>query len=351
MDESRISLARKADLRPSPLSTTLTHDLLTIHSSFHLNYLPEMIATFRGLLSGRGEEGMGLEEFEIEAEVVERVKFDGRLAQKDPRVVLTEAANRLAYQSNNLYFPQGSSLITKQSLDTFHAQTIARSQSHQPCSFILSVNDSKLIDRKELVDQIAACGIAVIKDNVVSDTGNQFNGGRELRIETQGQAVDFLLAFHIPSGGFIQSQSQAPLLIESLLKKLFPSAKASVTSDTSILTINFSFDPSQSAGEIKDALKRAVEQIRAVPDLVKDEELVWAQERARFNQALALDSRDTRLLLNSHHFALTGSLNTTTNILDLSQFRASLKACLQGAKPVFIGRGNYKKLTFYNEMF
>lgn len=293
---------------------------------------------------------MGLGEFEVEQDVMEGVKLDGKIAYEDVRVVLTEAANRVAFNANNLYFPHGSQLINVQSLDTFHAQTINRAATSYPCSFVLSVNDSKLIDKKQLIEHVTANDFTV-SDSVNSAVSNSHPLNHELRIETLGDSVDFLLAFPVPNGGFTQSASEVPLLIESLLKKSFPSVQCSVTSDTSLVTLHFTFSPDVKVEEIRDELRRVIESIKAIPNSVKDEDLIRAQERAKFTQALALDSRSTRLLLNSQHFALTGKLLSSNSSMDLNQFKAALKECLQESQPVLIGRGNYKKLPYYQQLF
>ena len=74
---------QKADLRPSPLSATLSPDLLTLQSSFHVNYLPDILRTFKGLLEA-GE----IEEFEVENTIKPAVQLDGQLARENSRLIL-----------------------------------------------------------------------------------------------------------------------------------------------------------------------------------------------------------------------------------------------------------------------
>lgn len=357
-------MARKADLRPSPISSTLSSDLLTISASFHVNYLPDILNTFKGLFSGRTE-GLGLNEFDVESVIKPAVVLDGQLAyEQDSRLSLIEAANRTAFRRNNLYFPSSSftNLITPESLDIFHQQTGQRASNKQEYSLLLSVNDSKVIERSQLLDLINNAGIPITEEGVkkMEDSNNAssfFNEGKEFRIESnESNSNEFLLNFPIKFGGFIQKNSQVSSIFESLLKKRFPSAFVSVTSDTSLLSVYFKFQADLSAGEIKNQLKGSFKELRSLPDSVKDEDLTWAKERSKFNQSLSIDSRQNRLLTFAHNFAFTGKLpelNGSTGTADVGneELRSFLKESIQESKPILVCKGNYKKLPYYNELF
>ena len=350
-------MARKADLRPSPISSTLSSDLLTISANFHVNYLPDILSTFKGLFTGRID-GLGLKEFDVENVIKPGVVLDGQLAyEQDSRLSLIEAANRTAFRRNNLYFPQnGSASITPESLDTFHQQTIERAGNKKGYSLLLSVNDYKVIERSELIDSINNIGIPIMEEvvkNTITETTFNFNEGKEFRIELNDSNFnEFLLNFPIKFGGFIQKNYQTSSIFDSLLKKRFPSAFVSVTSDTSLMSIYFKFSFDQSASDIKKQLEESIKELRSLPDLVKDEDFTWAKERSKFNQSLSIDSRQNRLLTFSHHFALTGKLPEISSHEDFSneELRALLKESIQGTKPVLISKGNYKKLPYYNEL-
>lgn len=340
-------MARKADLRPSPLSATLSPDLLTLQSSFHVNYLPDILRTFKGLLEA-GE----IEEFEVENTIKPAVQLDGQLARENSRLILLEAARRAAFKSNNLYFSTAESLtpINSESLSTFHQQTLERAS--QQYSLLLSVNDSKLISMKDLSDTVSSCGIPI--QSTPGITSNQLINSSESRginLESNySKFNEFMLAFPVPEGGFNQKNSEMTLILESLLKRTFPSTEASVTSDTSLITIYFKFDSKMPAAEIKSKMQEVVKELTAFPQKVKDEDITRAQERAKFNQALAIDSRDNRLLLFAHRFAFTGNVQNRFVPVKAEELRESLKQIL-GSKPILVGRGNYKKLINYSELF
>lgn len=348
-------MARKADLRPSPISSTLSPDLLTLTASFHVNYLPDILSTFKGLFAGRIE-GLGLNEFEVENVIKPAVVLDGQLAyEQDPRLSLIEAANRTAFRQNNLYFPSnGSGSITPESLDAFHQQTIERAGSGRGYSLLLSVNDSKVIEKPELLEVLKSTGIPVTEATGSVENSAVFNQGKEFRIElNESNSTEFLLNFPVNFGGFLQKNSSATLILESLLKKRFPSLFVSVASDTSLLSIYYKFAADQSGDEIKKQLKELIKELRSLPDLVKDEDITWAIERSRFNQSLSIDSRQNRLLTFAHHFAFTGRLPEKDNFAAVGneEIRALLKESLQGTQPVLVSKGNYKKLPYYSELF
>lgn len=315
-----------------------------------------MLNTFREFFAGRSE-GLGLKEYDVEDVIKPAVVLDGQLAyEQDPRLALIEAANRTAFRRNNLYFPCStmSATITPESLDTFHEQTAQRALKQQEYSLLLSVNDSKVIERSELLDVISNAGIPILEGSIKkSDNENFFfNEGKEIRIESNNSnSTEFLLNFPIRFGGFAQKYSHVSSIFESLLKKRFPTASVSVTSDTSLLSIYFKFQADQSASEIKNQLKESVKELRSLPDSVKDEDLTWAKERSKFNQSLSIDSRQNRILTFAHHFAFTGKLPESTRDISNEELRGMLKESIQGSKPVLVSKGNYKKMPYYNELF
>lgn len=348
-------MARKADLRPSPITSTLSSDLLTLTSSFHVNYLPDILATFKGLFSDKRSTGLGLQEFDIESVIKPALSLDGQLAyEKDSRLSLIEAANRVAFRRNNLYFPSPVE-ISPESLETFHQQTLERSTNGLGYSFLLSVNDSKVIGKSEFQDVIKSTGIPLKSEISSSEESSfSFNEGKEFRIETinPNSSNDFLLTFPVKSGGFNQNNSIISSIFDALLQKHFPTGFVSVTSDTALIGIHKSFPCDQSASEIKVKLQELIKEITALPDMVKDEELTWAKERSRFNTSLAMDSRQNRLLTFAHRFALTGKLPHHDEVkISNEELRSLLKESLKDIKPVLISKGNYKKLPFYSELF
>lgn len=348
-------MARKADLRPSPISSILTSDLLTFRADFHINYLPEIISTFSNLFSSRS--ALEIEEFDLENLVKPAVQLDGQIASEDSRVLLLEAARRAAFRANNLYFPDRSDLamVTGENLNQFHLETLERSANNGQFSFLLSVNDAKLINSEQLSSLIKSCGIETAA--AASSSSNPlnsavFNEGKSVRIElNDAKCNEFMFAFNIPSGGFSQKDHMLTFIIESLLKKKFPSAMASVTADTSLLTLHFKFDAKESSSKIRGKLEEIVKELRSIPETLKEEELTWAQERAKFNRSLAIETRDTRLLTFAHHLAFSAPLPTNLTSLDNAQVRNVIKKVFQGSKPVLVGRGNYKKIPQYEELF
>lgn len=347
-------MARKADLRPSPLSATLSPDLLTLQASFHVNYLPDILSTFRGLL-----DGAEVEEFEVEKTVKPAVLLDGQLARQNSRVILLEAARRAAFKSNNLYFSSLKSLtpVNSEALKTFHHETLERASiKNQQYSLLLSVNDRKLIDLKEFSEVVSSCDIKInstagVESNKLINTLES----RGINLESDySEWNEFLLAFPIPEGGFNQNNSEVTSILESLLKRVFPSTEATVTSDTSLLSLYFKFDSLLPAQEIKGKLQTIIKELSEFPQKIKDEDITWAKERSKFNQALALDSRDNRLLLFAHRFAFTGRLLPSTISASPAAKPEELKEILKSlmkSGPIVIGRGNYKKLFNYNELF
>lgn len=349
--ESKISLARKADLRPSPLSATLSPDLLTLQSSFHVNYLPEILRTFKGLL-----DGAEVDDFEVETVVKPAVQLDGQLATLDSRVILLEAARRAAFKSNNLYFSSMKSLtpVRSESLKTFHQQTLERALvKNQQYSLLLSVNDTKLIDLKEFSETVSSCDIQInSKPGASSNQLINSSEPRGINLESDySEWNEFLLAFPVPEGGFNQKNSEITLILESLLKRAFPSTEASVTSDSALLSIYFKFDSLLSAQEIKTKMQTIIGELAAFPQKVKDEDVTWAKERSRFNKALAIDSRDNRLLLFAHRFAFTGDWEAPASSRKTAEEFKEILTSLMESKPIVIGRGNYKKLFNYSELF
>lgn len=348
-------MARKADLRPSPITSTLSSDLLTLTSSFHVNYLPDILSTFKGLFSDKSNTGLGLKEFDIESVIKPAVLLDGQLAhEQDSRLSLIEAANRVAFRRNNLYFPSPVE-ITPESLETFHQQTLERTRNGSGYSLLLSVNDSKVIGASEFQDVIKSTGMP-LKTSLSSDEESSvnFNEGKEFRIETinPNSSNDFLLTFPVKLGGFNQKNSIVSSIFDALLKKHFPTCFVSITSDTALLGIHQRFPCDRSASEIKAKLQELIKAITSLPDMVKDEELTWAKERSRFNRSMAIDSRHNRLLTFAHRFAFTGKLPDQQEVnFNNEELRSLLKESLQGVKPVLISKGNYKKLPFYSELF
>ena len=339
----------------------MTRDLLTLRANFHINYLPDLLATFKGIFIGRGDGSLGLGEFDVESVVKPAVELDGLLALEDSRTVLLEAAHRAAFHSNNLYFPNLSNLITPESLDSFHKQTMERARNNQQYSLLLSVNNKELMDSNQFLDVISSCDIPIETGNNPNDPTNPNNTNNTNYYEGQGvrmeldncKSAEFLLAIPVKSGGFNQKNYFTTLILESLIKRSSPTTMATVTSDTSLLTIHFQFKDDQSAAEIKKQMELAVKEIREIPGKVKDEELEWSIGRARFNRAVSIDSRDSRLLTFAHHFAFSGSTGPTvkSETADNSALRDVLKDSLLNVKPTLISRGNYKKLVYYNELF
>ena len=299
-------------------------------------------------------EGAEVDEFDVDNTIKPAVQLDGQLAIENSRVILLEAARRAAFKSNNLYFTTSKSLtpINSEALKTFHQHTIERAVAlNQQYSLLLSVNDTKLINLKEYSEVVSSCDIPIHSiPGVITNQSINVPEARGFNLESDySQWNEFLIAFPVIGGGFNQKNSEMTSVLESLLKRVFPSTEASVTCDTSILSLYFKFDSHLPADEIKSKMETIVKELAAFPEKVKDEDITWAQERTRFNQALAIDSRDNRLLLFAHRFAFSGNL-TKVPATKIEEVNESLKSVL-GKKPILIGRGNYKKLIDYNELF
>lgn len=300
----------------------------------------------------------GVEDWDVEDRIKGAVLLDGQLGHGDSRVILLEAARRAAFKANNLYFSSPNSLspINSDSIKSFHQNTINRiSEKNQQFSLLLSVNNSKLIGLNEFKDVLKECNFSINSETPVNDDQSikPINQSNFINLEMDhSRWNEYLLAFPIPEGGFNQKNSQLSLILESILKKSFPSTEASVTSDTSILTIYFKFDSKTSSNEIKSKMQNIVKELKDLCTSVKDENITWAHERSKFNQALANDSRSNRLLLFSHHFAFTGHLpNHPENPPSMESVKEALKNLIIEGNPILIGRGNWKKLINYKELF
>ena len=246
-------------------------------------------------------------------------------------------------------------------------QTFERSVQGQGYSFLLSVNDIKMIDQTQLNEVIQSNEIDIINteqekeekkgiDNDTCDANigfHKFREGESVKLNSTGSNTEFLIGFNVPFGGFNEKDYFLTFVLESILKRTFPNTMASVTSDTSLLHLHFKFDRNVPFSEIKGKLEEAVEKLRSIPEKLKDEDLIWAQSRAKLNQALAIESRDNRLLSFAHQFAFSGQLPRTnlTTVVDNIHLRNVIKKVFQGSKPVLVGRGNYKKMIDYNDLF
>jgi hypothetical protein len=340
-------LARKADLRPSPLSTHLSHDLLTIKSEFHVNFLPEMLETFRGLFAAK--ESLGIGEFEVETVVKPAIRLDGQLAYQDSIVELLEAARITSFPSaNRLHFPNP---ITQENftktLHTFHHETLQRAgTSHQQnYTLLLSVNDQTVLDANKFEKCVKDSGFPLVeaKNDLVSPQEEEpletIRYGQGVRIENGNLSAEYLLAYPIKNAGFAQSKNHhIAAVLEALVKKQFPSTCLSSTADSALLSIHF---------ESSEKLKEALQVLKNLQ--INDEAINWAIQRAKFNQIFANDSRDARLINSAHQFAFSASLQLPE--ISLQQVKNSFQNTFKTIKPNLIARGNYKKMLYYDDLF
>lgn len=218
-------------------------------------------------------------------------------------------------------------------------------------SFLISVNDSKLLNSNEFIETVKSCEIPIIKgvdEQEFSDSSIYFGGNCE-RIESFSGGNEFLISFPINLGGFNQQNSWNSLIFEALLKKSFPSVISSVTSNTSLLSIHLN-NCESNYSQNKNILKGVFEKLKLISERVSDEELLWAQNRAKFNHSISIDSRENRLLTFAHHFAFSGNLNFPSSVdVSLKKLRASLNDTLN-SKPTLVARGNPNQLIYYEDL-
>lgn len=330
---------------------------MTLHSSFHINYLPEIVSTFKSLFPG--QEKLGFGEFEVENEIKPGVLLDAQLASQNSQLNLLETARKVAFRTNGLYFSdlKNYSGLSSESLDQFHQQTLQRAREGQQFSFLLSVNNSNLIDKNTFDEVIKSCDIPLRQESGVdfingAEEEFKFHGGQGVMIENASAEFEqVLLAFPIHHGGFAQSNAAIPSILEALLKRSIPQNTTAIsTSDTSLLGVYYKISSSERSA--REYLEKAIMQLRSLPDKATDADLSWAIQRAQINSTLALDSREARLLAFSQRFAFTGQINNPNPSQEsVDKVRQALKDTFKSSKPIMVACGNHKKLPFYNELF
>ena len=322
--------------------------------------------------------GNGINEFDLNGEIKEKIELDGNIGisssndnsdisssgssdcntnytnyKRNHKTILLQTAHQLAFHfPNRLYFPT-SPPVTLKDLDNFHQQTLERAAATRRTnfSFIISVNDSKLLDSKEFIETVQSCDIPIVKGADEQEFSNslEYFGGNCERIESFSGGNEFLISFPIILGGFNQQNYWNSLIFEALLKKSFPSVISSVTSNTSLLSIHLN-NCESNFSQNKNILKGVLEKLKLISERVSDEELLWAQNRAKFNHLISIDSRESRLLTFAHHFAFSGNFHFPQSVASLTELRASLNETLN-SKPTLVARGNPKKLIYYEDLF
>lgn len=356
-----MALARKADLRPSPLAVSLSRDWLCIHAQFHINYLPDMLATFRGLVSGRPS--LDLAEFDLQGPVLAGARLDSSLAHADPATVLDDAAHLLAFRANRLYIPVhggAETVVSSALLARFHRQTLDRPRGH---GLVLSVNDAAALSPEQFMQQAqqAAFPVATTWDKEAPGADCAYFGG-ETRIDhhaSDGNCV--LVALPVQGGGYATSDYSAVLVLEALLRRLTRhptlTVYASVTAHTALLGLRFAFPP-QTADRatmtaiLKDSLARL---LALVPADITEADLAAAKTRAVYDYAASIDSRTGRLLTFAHQHAATGVVRSTAQLAEqiaaLSRDRVcDMLATTLAAKPTVVARGNLKQIPHMDEL-
>jgi hypothetical protein len=339
-------LARKADLRPSPLEITQNRDLLCLSAHFHINYLPDLMETFVQLLPGRAE--LEIEDALLQGPVREAALLDASLAKDDVRVELAEAAWMSARRANHLY-AQETAHVSPAQVAAFHLGVLGRKGGF---SLLLGSNESSIISGEQLRQVLKSAagleGAGKWALKIPDSTGAAYFGG-EVRIEDaspQG-SNHALLAFSLPKSGISEANFPANWILQSILAVTHQETRSvysSLSADASLHGVYFEAP----GAELKPQISAFLDSLKKF----KLDEVAFevVKQRAFSNYAHSLDSRRGRLLSFANQFALRGAVLAEAEMKEAldgvkaEQFADLLMEALK--KPTLVCKGALKELPY-----
>ena len=334
-------MARKADLRPSPLEITQNRDLLCLSAHFHVNFLPDLMETFAQLVPRRSE--LEIEEALVQGPVREAALLDASIAGEDVRVALAEAAWMTAFRANHLY-AQAEAPVSSAQLAAFHRAALARKDGF---SLLLGVNESSIITADQLSHVIKAAGLQETGKHPhkpVKPNATYFGG--EVRIEDASRGANHaLLAFSLPKAGVAEANFPANWILQSFLASQQQQSSrvySSLIADASLHGVFFE----ASGDELKTQIPAFLASLKKFK--LDEEAFKSLKSRAAQSYAHSLDSRCSRLLTFANQLALRGSflgeaeMKTAIDGVSVDQFAELLTEAVK--KPTLVSKGALKEL-------
>lgn len=307
-----------------------------------------MVETFQDIYTG-----LQVTEYDVETLIKPATYLDGAIAAQDNRVLLSDLAYKVAFRANGLYFSDNSNNlpITKDLLEKFHQNTLNR-----PKSLLISANDKSVLTPEQFNKIISENGHfnATLKDHhQTSAEGTVYYGG-EMRIESFEEENEILIGLPIRFGGYLQPNFWSTRTLEALLQQTISKKYSgtevfsTVTQESSLLNLRLRFDQSHTAKEVHTAVRSVLADLKGLPERVKEDDLLRAQTRARFNLQTALDSRQNRLLTHIHsptiNIPQSGSVDQLRSVLCESLNKESIQ------KLTLVTKGINKKLPYLSEL-